>query len=789
MSPTAFPLSALMRMLAFLPAALSGTAGAEILVHHAPRIAGTVDGTIRMMTGEEVRLEGDAIILGDLIVPGRPRVRQKGRGQIGQWWEGTGSERPSDYTIQLNGSAHVRRLVIRTDGVALPEVSASEGKLGKLSMTLNRASAEIRDFSTVRNLIVSGQAGDVRVPPGHYGEFAVQGRNSLVLGIPGSVVPARYHFQELKASGPSRVSVRGPVEITVARGFTVEGTAGQAEHPDWLEVRVARGDVELGEDGRFYGRIVAPKSRVELQPGSRLIGGLICRHLQVERKARVVAHSPSPENLPPEVKLLLPVEENVAPADVALVAEANDPDGIISRVEFFAGTSLLGVLTAPPFRLIWQGVEEGVYLCSARAVDALGAATQSAVRSVVVTAGLPWLTHFEPADGYAPGLLSGQRGWSADGDTGVTASDSFRGTQSMLIPGARPALSVNRTLPSPTESGVWFLDFWVRPVAGKNVNEAMRFDAGAARWALVGEGDQAWWWVCEGAGSADAWRRTRARLPLDPYGRCLGWTRVTLRLDQDARRWDFFSEGVLGAAGLGFSTGPDISATRFSLRGDETQAAMLDDLYFGRENPLFADADTDGMEDEWEATHGLSPNSFDRDDDLDRDGLSNLQEFAWNTDPRVVDSDGDGLTDRMEIDLGLDPARVDTDADGLHDGWERRFGLNPRGDDARLDLDEDGRNNFLEFIEGTDPTDYFDARFPEIQTDQASNGRLDADHGLRVRVVDSRGNPLVRAPVSFHVQQGGHSLSESADGQARKSIAVRTGPDGVATVFVKQEGR
>lgn len=87
-----------------------------------------------------------------------------------------------------------------------------------------------------------------------------------------------------------------------------------------------------------------------------------------------------------------------------------------------------------------------------------------------------------------------------------------------------------------------------------------------------------------------------------------------------------------------------------------------------------------------------------------------------------LDSDGDGLTDLMEINFGTDPFIPDTDGDSYLDGIEIKYGYNPLGKgkmmeyrnpygpdiskmDKRLDSDGDGLPDFLEIIFGTNPFD------------------------------------------------------------------------------------
>ncbi len=58
------------------------------------------------------------------------------------------------------------------------------------------------------------------------------------------------------------------------------------------------------------------------------------------------------------------------------------------------------------------------------------------------------------------------------------------------------------------------------------------------------------------------------------------------------------------------------------------------------------DTDNDGMDDEWEEAHGLSPkNALDAWGDTDGDGLAAQEEYGLGGDPALEDTDGDGMGD------------------------------------------------------------------------------------------------------------------------------------------------
>jgi len=100
------------------------------------------------------------------------------------------------------------------------------------------------------------------------------------------------------------------------------------------------------------------------------------------------------------------------------------------------------------------------------------------------------------------------------------------------------------------------------------------------------------------------------------------------------------------------------------------------------------DSDNDGMDDTWETTHGLQVGTNDAAGDPDSDGLTNIQEFASNTDPKKADTDNDGLKDGEELgEYNTSPLLPDTDGDGLTDGTEV---LTAHSDPLVADTDGDG---------------------------------------------------------------------------------------------------
>ncbi len=96
--------------------------------------------------------------------------------------------------------------------------------------------------------------------------------------------------------------------------------------------------------------------------------------------------STQPVNKPPVVSISSPTKNNsyITPATIIIDATASDPDGTVSKVEFFNGSVKIGEKLTPPYSIIWKDVTAGTYTLTATAKDNLNAKTVSAPVTVTV---------------------------------------------------------------------------------------------------------------------------------------------------------------------------------------------------------------------------------------------------------------------------------------------------------------------------------------------------------------------------------------------------------------------
>jgi len=214
--------------------------------------------------------------------------------------------------------------------------------------------------------------------------------------------------------------------------------------------------------------------------------------------ATVYLTPPGASNLPPVVSLANPTNGAVfhTPVNISLLARAADPDGSVTNVEFFAGTTNLGrglpVILDPPgvngvtgllYLLNWQNVPTNAYSLTAVATDNGGGATTSAPVNITVLPGpaptnLPPVVRItSPPNGsiFRAPLKIPMFAYAADPDGLVTSVEFFDNGNSLgfgqrvtAVPPPLPPGQVQPPILIVVPTNYWEL-VWTNPPLGTNL--------------------------------------------------------------------------------------------------------------------------------------------------------------------------------------------------------------------------------------------------------------------------------------------------------------------------------
>ena len=264
------------------------TVGITALVRHGPTLNGDIDGSLQVLTGENITLNGNAGISGDLLVPGLPTVQLNGRPTFAGVQDSLGAATPTNYTVTLNGNSLLRYLVRRVDPLALPTVAVPPLPTGTRSVTMNRSTDPIGAWSTLKDLTLNGNVGNVAVPAGVYGSFTANGGSGFTLGVAGATTPSVYEFQSLTLNSNSALNIVGPVIIVLRYDLNVNGGVGAVAHPEWLDLRVSSGSVTLNGNVAFHGYVTAPSGTVTINGNTTLTGGVAADRLVINGNGTLV---------------------------------------------------------------------------------------------------------------------------------------------------------------------------------------------------------------------------------------------------------------------------------------------------------------------------------------------------------------------------------------------------------------------------------------------------------------------------------------------------------------------
>jgi Bacterial Ig domain/Putative Ig domain len=343
---------------------------------------------------------------------------------------------------------------------------------------------------------------------------------------------------------------------------------------------------------------------------------------------------------PPAISLSTPTTGlTFSPTAIVALAFTTVSSASVTKIEIYRNNVLVATLTSPSSGNTWSFSETGQlpvgkYSYYARAYDASGASSDSAMVTVVVAPNLPFLTDFEAADGFAPGPLDGQIGWANPQGSANITSTAYSGSQSVQLAGGSTAAVAQQVFAPATGETIIFCDFYALPAAEVSITSSTLFRAEGAQFGFQQAGSLGVLQIFRGDGNGGgSWASTTFSIPLNTSNVAQSWVRLTARIDFTRKTWDIYANGSMIAADVPLISSTATGFSTFQGQGDSAGDSFFDDMYVGPDNPLFADVNNDGIDDAWESAYGLSLAINDRNVNLSGDGIPIVQDFINNTSP------------------------------------------------------------------------------------------------------------------------------------------------------------
>ena len=248
---------------------------------------------------------------------------------------------------------------------------------------------------------------------------------SLVLLAALAMFAGAAHAQRNQA--PNISLAASPAAIAVGASTNLTATATD---PDGSIVRVTfyDGPTQIGQ------RTAAPFTLVYTPPavGNHSISAVAVddRGAQTGSNHIVVAVSPT-TNQPPTVSVTTSPTSAPVGQPTTLTATASDSDGSISKVQFYNGTTMIGQVAAPPYKLTWTPPSAGQYVLTAVAFDNFNAQTTSAAVTFLSNDGrlntAPTITLSSSSTSLTAGQSATLTAVATDADGAVSKVDFFSG--------------------------------------------------------------------------------------------------------------------------------------------------------------------------------------------------------------------------------------------------------------------------------------------------------------------------------------------------------------------------
>lgn len=257
----------------------SGILTSSLTLNSNALVQGSV--TIVQIPGQNpvFNMNSNAHVTGSIYFPGLPTITRNANVTIaGGIVDLSGTTTPV-YNVTFNSNAKVDGTVYRrSTPVTMPTVTVPTG-------LTNYSGTDV------------GTKKTVTLPPGKY-TSTINANSQSTINIPGTGggSPAQYVFNGLNLNSGSKINVTSPVVVTMQQtaNFNSNTVVGNPDHPEYLQINVMSGDININSNVSVYAQIVAPNSTVTFNSNATFKGSVTAKQVIINSNSTTVEF-----NLPP----------------------------------------------------------------------------------------------------------------------------------------------------------------------------------------------------------------------------------------------------------------------------------------------------------------------------------------------------------------------------------------------------------------------------------------------------------------------------------------------------------
>lgn len=277
---------------------------------------GTIDGSLRLFSGESFAVNSQFHLLGDLYTVGTPNITVNSGASHGGVINEGGSVSPSGYGITLNsGTVLPGKIHIRADAFALPSdiPTSVPNPTGTRYVNINSPSDvnNIGNWATLRSLNVSPSNLTINVPPGNYDTFSMNGSNIKLVFSAGT-----YNFSgTINLNNGSKVESNGQVTINIGQSLNVNNGSyllGNNTSSSDVKLNVISSSMSVDNGSQINALVRAVNATVNLN-NAVIRGQLIANYLNIN-SGQIIGAANASDTTPPTLNITSPANNTTTQA-------------------------------------------------------------------------------------------------------------------------------------------------------------------------------------------------------------------------------------------------------------------------------------------------------------------------------------------------------------------------------------------------------------------------------------------------------------------------------------------